>query len=344
MRGLSRLEANAKAVGPLENNVGLQLKVLLGATGVHLEIAHDRRQQNFQLEHGVLAADAAPRPRAKRYKAVVVPVLSALRQKVVRIEDVWMLVNVLLAVHLEGADDDGGAGRYGERLRGQPHVFAHLARNHRHRRVHAQRFEYDALQVVHLRGVEECGRSLCVAEYLLLLQENAFLDVLVAGQQAQHKTGAGRRRVVAFEHDGVHLLFDFGVADVDAAVRRLQHQVQEGEPILFADGRLFGVVVYAALVVAVVVHQFDVERLLHAAVLERFGQLLFFAAQHLFGQTVYGVDELVVLLFDAQQAEQYVGPQVEGAVPLVQYFAQPTRNMGGKQAERMTMRLFGWAE
>lgn len=106
-----RLELDLEALGALEDDVGLEPEVLLLDGRPDAEVPQDRRQEDLELEHGVLAADAGTRPRGERHEGVVVPVGRLLREEVVRVEDVGVRVDVRLPVELERRDDDRAARR-----------------------------------------------------------------------------------------------------------------------------------------------------------------------------------------------------------------------------------------
>lgn len=232
---LSRLDLHPEAVRPLQDDVRLQLVLGLRHRRAHPIRAQDRRQQNLQLDHRVLAAHAAARSRAERNEAVVVALLRALRQKVVRIEDVRIRVDVRAPVDLQRANHHRAAGRQHVVLGRQLHVLVQFARNDRHRRIHAQRLQDHALQVLHVHAVGERALALRLPEDAAQLRVHLVLDIGMGAQQAQHEAGAGRGGVVALEHDGVHLLLDVGVGQIGAALGRLDHQVEEGEAALLAD-------------------------------------------------------------------------------------------------------------
>lgn len=118
------------------------------------------RQQNFQLDHCVLSTHTTPGPGAERNKAVVVAILCAFRQKVVRIEGLRIRVDVFASMDLKGTDDHRAAGWQHILVRGQMHVFVELPSYNRNWWIHSKGLEDDAFQVLHFHAVRKSALAI----------------------------------------------------------------------------------------------------------------------------------------------------------------------------------------
>lgn len=159
----------------------------------------DRGQQDFQLDHCILPTHTTPGSSAERYEAVVVPVLCALRQEVVRIEGLGIRINVFASMNFVGADDDRAASGQHVFVRGEVDVFVELPGNDRNRWIHSQSLEDDTFQVLHFHAVGKRAFAIGRTEDGLQFGDYLVLDVLVDGQQAECEAGSGSRCVVTLD-------------------------------------------------------------------------------------------------------------------------------------------------
>lgn len=105
------MQFDLEALGSFEDDVSLEPEVGLFDIGLDAEVPQDRGQDDFEFEHGVLAAHAGTRPGGERHEGVIMAVGGLLRQKVVGIEDLRVRIEMRLPVHLEGRHYDRAAGR-----------------------------------------------------------------------------------------------------------------------------------------------------------------------------------------------------------------------------------------
>ncbi len=102
---------NPHSTGRIENHAkprGLQF-VDVERAG-EAEVAHQRGQHDFDLEHCELLTDAIPRTGAERNERVPMPLESILRKKALRSERFWIFKNVRIVVHSVNEHWNGSSG------------------------------------------------------------------------------------------------------------------------------------------------------------------------------------------------------------------------------------------
>lgn len=111
--GFPWLQSDLESFGTFQDDISLQPEVRLLEVRPDSEIPQDGGEDDLQLEHGVFASYAGSGSSRERNERVVVTVRRLLRQEVVRVEDLWVRVDVRLTVHLEGTNYHRGSGGQG---------------------------------------------------------------------------------------------------------------------------------------------------------------------------------------------------------------------------------------